>query len=177
MNPTAIVRAGRSRLAHALRLAVLPCLLGGMQAAHAQTSDAAGPTPAAPNTASQASRTGSAANAPEAMLAPITVTAGQPASGLDPQLPVAVHVTGPDELKQINMINTEDALKYLPNFGIRKRYIGDQNSLISVRGTNNSQSARGLVYADGMLLSNFLGNTYSFAPKWSMVFPDDIERV
>ncbi len=177
MNPIAIVRAGRNRLAHALRLAVLPCLLGGMQSAYAQTGDAAGPMPASPDTSSPASQAGPASSSSEAMLAPITVTAGQPASGLDPQLPVAVHVTGPDELKQINMINTEDALKYLPNFGIRKRYIGDQNSLISVRGTNNSQSARGLVYADGMLLSNFLGNTYSFAPKWSMVFPDDIERV
>src|SRR5690606_21927736 len=37
--------------------------------------------------------------------------------------------------------------------------------------------ARGLVYADGLLLSNLLGNSYTFPPRWSMVFPDDIERV
>ena len=45
---------------------------------------------------------------------------------------------------------------------VRKRFIGDVNSTIAVRGTSNSQTARGLVYADGLLLSNFLGNTFTF---------------
>jgi len=46
-----------------------------------------------------------------------------------------------------------------------------------VRGNGTSQTARGLVYADGLLLSNFLGNTHSFPPRWSMVFPEDIAQV
>ncbi|UHL63410.1 TonB-dependent receptor [Paralcaligenes sp. KSB-10] len=119
-----------------------------------------------------------AAPADETTLAPITITGQATApSGLDPQLPASTQSVTARDLQQINVVNTEDAVKYLPNFAIRKRYIGDANSLISVRGTNNSQSARGLVYVDDMLLSNFLGNSYGFAPKWSMVFPDNIERV
>lgn len=119
-----------------------------------------------------------AAPAGETTLAPITITGQATApSGLDAQLPASVQSVTAADLRQINVVNTEDAIKYLPNFAVRKRYIGDTNSLISVRGTNNSQSARGLVYADDMLLSNFLGNSYNFAPKWSMVFPDNIERI
>ncbi|MGF6260730.1 iron complex outermembrane receptor protein [Paraburkholderia youngii] len=59
----------------------------------------------------------------------------------------------------------------------RKRFIGDLNSIIAVRGTSNTQSARGLVYVDGLLLSNLLGNSYSFPPRWSMVSPDEIQQV
>jgi iron complex outermembrane receptor protein len=33
------------------------------------------------------------------------------------------------------------------------------------------------VYADGILLSNYLGNGASFAPRWGMVSPEEIERV
>ncbi len=82
-----------------------------------------------------------------------------------------------EQFKHWNIVNSEDTLKYLPNLDVRKRFIGDQNSIIAVRGTSNTQSARGLVYADGLLLSNLLGNGYSFPPRWSMVFPNDIERV
>ena len=81
------------------------------------------------------------------------------------------------QFEQWNVVNTEDTLKYLPNLAVRKRFIGDLNSIIAVRGTSNAQSARGLVYADGLLLSNLLGSSYSFPPRWSMVFPDEIRRV
>ena len=45
-------------------------------------------------------------------------------------------------------------------------------------GTGNS--ARSAVYADGILLSNYLGNGVgglSFPPRWEMVTPEEIERV
>ncbi|HEY1229237.1 MAG TPA: TonB-dependent receptor, partial [Ramlibacter sp.] len=45
-------------------------------------------------------------------------------------------------------------------------------------GTGNS--ARSLVYADGILLSNLLGNGVgglSFPPRWGLVTPEEIERV
>ena len=108
----------------------------------------------------------------------ITVTgsaASQPAT--DPNLPASVESVTRDQFQNWNVTTSEDTLKYLPNLDVRKRFIGDQNSIIAVRGTSNVQSARGLVYADGLLLSNLLGSSYSFPPLWSMVFPDDIERV
>ena len=116
--------------------------------------------------------------ASSAVLPAITVTAdgaGLPAT--DPDIPASVESVTRDQFQDWNVVNTEDTLKYLPNLDVRKRFIGDQNSIIAVRGTSNVQSARGLVYADGLLLSNLLGNGYSFPPRWSMVFPDDIERV
>jgi len=119
-----------------------------------------------------------AAETASEVLPAITVTAGQadrPAT--DPDIPSTTESVTRNQLQNWNVVNTEDALKYLPNLAVRKRYIGDENATIAVRGTNNIQSARGLVYADGLLVSNLLGNGYDFPPRWSMVFPEDIERV
>lgn len=80
-----------------------------------------------------------------------------------------------DELRTQNLFNPEDALKYLPNLTIRKRYIGDRNALIGGRSFSTLQPARGLVFMDGYLLSNFLGRFD--APRWNMIAPEEIERV
>lgn len=98
-------------------------------------------------------------------------------AALDPNLPATAEHLIARQLETRNVVNTEDALKYLPNMAIRKRFIGDENATISVRGNGTSQTARGLVYTDGLLLSNFLGNTHSFPPRWSMIFPEDLSRV
>lgn len=79
------------------------------------------------------------------------------------------------ELRAQNLFNPEDALKYLPNLTIRKRYIGDRNALIGGRSFSTLQPARGLVFMDGYLLSNFLGRFD--APRWNMIAPEEIERV
>ncbi|MDR5854484.1 TonB-dependent receptor [Caballeronia sp. LZ062] len=128
------------------------------------------------------SATSTAAAAPasdaETTLAPVMVSAqSSPArSPLDPNLPESVATVTSDESQYWNVVTPEDVLKYAPNMAVRKRFIGDVNAPIAVRGTSNAQTARGLVYADGLLLSNFLGNTFTFAPRWSMVFADDIAR-
>src|ERR1700761_8158725 len=96
---------------------------------------------------------------------------------VDPNLPASVETVTREQFDNWNVVNTEDVLKYMPNLAVRKRFIGDLNSIIAVRGTGNTQSARGLVYADGLLLSNLLGNSYAFPPRWSMVFPDEIQQV
>src|SRR5580698_6695028 len=96
---------------------------------------------------------------------------------VDPNLPASVETVTREQFDNWNVVNTEVVLKYMPNLAVRKRFIGDLNSIIAVRGTSNTQSARGLVYADGMLLSNLLGNSYSFPPEWSMVSPDGIQQV
>jgi iron complex outermembrane receptor protein len=107
----------------------------------------------------------------------VFVTGAREKRVLDPNLPASSERISAAQLENLNVINTEDALKYMPNMAIRKRFIGDENATIAVRGNGNSQTARGLVYADGLLLSNFLGNTFSFPPRWSMVFPEDIAQV
>lgn len=79
------------------------------------------------------------------------------------------------ELRAQNLFNPEDALNYVPNVTIRKRYIGDRNALIGGRSFSTLQPARGLVFMDGYLLSNFLGRFD--APRWNMVAPEEIERI
>lgn len=107
----------------------------------------------------------------------VRVSAARQTSAVDPDMPSAVETVTADKLDRLNVVNTEDALKYLPAFGIRKRFIGDENATFSVRGTSNQQSARGLVYLDGMLLSNLLGNNWGNPPRWSMAFPENLARV
>ena len=81
----------------------------------------------------------------------------------------------------INATDSEDALKYLPSLLVRKRYIGDYNhAMLSSRASGTGNSARSAVYADGILLSNYLGNGVgglNFPPRWGMVTPEEIERV
>ena len=44
-----------------------------------------------------------------------------------------------EDFKKINFINPEDALKYSPNINVRKRFIGDQNGVLSIRETVSSR--------------------------------------
>ena len=77
----------------------------------------------------------------------------------------------------VNVINTEDVVKYLPSVQVRKRYIGDRNSIIATRTSGQTSSAGSLLYADGVLLSNLLGSRYDFPPRWNLLSPEEISRV
>ncbi len=76
-----------------------------------------------------------------------------------------------------NAFNAHDVLKYVPSIAVRNRYLGDRSSSLSTRSAGANVSARSLVYLDGMPLSNLLGNSADFAPRWGMVSPDEIERI
>jgi iron complex outermembrane receptor protein len=108
----------------------------------------------------------------------VIVTGNRPNS-LPTQIPTTIEtVTGEEIARGINASDAEDALKYLPSLLVRKRYIGDYNhAVLSTRASGTGNSARSAVYADGILLSNYLGNGASFAPRWGMVSPEEIERV
>jgi iron complex outermembrane recepter protein len=95
------------------------------------------------------------------------------------QLPTTTEsVTIEQVMRSVNVVNTEDALKYLPSIVVRKRHIGDTQAPISTRTSGVGASARSLIYADGVLLSALIGNNNSFAsPRWGMVAPDQIERI
>lgn len=87
-------------------------------------------------------------------------------------------MTGEQVRESINLINAEDALKYFPGLAVRKRNAGDQFAPLATRTSGLGQSARSLIYADGILLSSLVGNNNSNAtPRWSMVSPAEIERV
>jgi iron complex outermembrane receptor protein len=96
-----------------------------------------------------------------------------------PPSPATTESTTADEIaKTINVTNTEDALKYLPNVLIRKRHTGDTQAPMSTRTSGVGSSARSLIYADGVLLSALIGNNNSTAsPRWGMVAPESIERI
>lgn len=112
----------------------------------------------------------------------VTVTGGQPTS-LPTQIPTTIEGVTREEIEtRINATDSEDALKYLPSLLVRKRYIGDYNhAILSTRASGTGNSARSAVYADGILLSNYLGNGIAngtnFAPRWGLVTPEEIERV
>ena len=120
--------------------------------------------------------------APVKSLGMVTVTSGQPTS-LPTQIPATIEGVTREQIEQnINATDSEDALKYLPSLLVRKRYIGDYNhAILSSRASGTGNSARSAVYADGILLSNYLGNGIAngtnYAPRWGLVTPEEIERV
>ncbi|HJV01749.1 MAG TPA: TonB-dependent receptor [Burkholderiaceae bacterium] len=77
----------------------------------------------------------------------------------------------------INAVTTAEVLNYLPSMHVRERYAGDRNGILVMRVNSSIASAQTTVYADDLLLSNFLNNSFSTAPRWGMVAPVEIERV
>ncbi|MBA3696461.1 MAG: TonB-dependent receptor [Methylotenera sp.] len=77
----------------------------------------------------------------------------------------------------VNATTSAQTLKYLPSFQVRERYIGDRNGPIATRTTGTLSSAQTMLYADGVLLSNLLGNSYSFPPRWGFVGSEEIQSV
>ncbi len=152
--------------AHPVAMAVLACLAAFSASATAQSVLAA-PADTVPTP-----------SAPVKSLGMVTITGGQPTS-LPTQIPTTMEGITREEIAQkINATDSEDALKYLPSLLVRKRYIGDYNhAVLSSRASGTGNSARSAVYADGMLLSNYLGNGANYTPRWGLVTPEEIERV
>ena len=125
-----------------------------------------------------ASMSAAASEAPVKTLGTVTVIGSRPTS-LPTQLPTTIEGIDADQIAAaINATDAEDALKYLPSLLVRKRYIGDyDHAVLASRASGTGNSARSLVYADGILLSNLLGNGATFTPRWGMVTPEEIERV
>ncbi len=84
---------------------------------------------------------------------------------------------GQAQIDAVNALNVEDSVKYAPNLIVRKRYIGDNNATLSMRGSHTTQTPRQLVSVDGFTISNFLGASFDTAPKWAVIAPGDVEHV
>ena len=100
----------------------------------------------------------------------ITIVSRTQPSSLPTQIPTTMEGVNQGQIQRgINATDSEDALKYLPSLLVRKRYIGDHNhAILSTRASGTGNSARSMVFADGILLSNYLGNGVgglSFPPR------------
>ena len=96
----------------------------------------------------------------------ILVTATKPATIEQPPATKA-SVTARQIEDQVNAVNIEDTLKYLPSLVVRKRHIGDTQAPLATRTSGVGASARSLIYADGALLSALIGNNNTSAsPRW-----------
>lgn len=79
--------------------------------------------------------------------------------------------------KTVNTLTTAGMMKYMPSVLVRERFVGDRNGILQTRTNTPIAGAQNLVYADNILLSNLLGNTFSTAPRWGMVSPSEVERI
>lgn len=82
-----------------------------------------------------------------------------------------------EDMVSINATTTEDLVKYEPSLVIRKRYIGDSNGTLGLRGSNMFATPRSMVFADGVPLHYLLQTRWSGAPRWTMVSANEIAQV
>lgn len=79
--------------------------------------------------------------------------------------------------ENINAATVAQTLKYLPSIQVRERFIGDRNGIIATRTAGTLSSAQSMLYADGVLLSNLLGNSYGYPPRWGLITPEEVESI
>ncbi len=93
------------------------------------------------------------------------------------------HYTSPStritdiEAESISIITVEDFVKYEPSMVVRRRYVGDANGVVGMRGSNMFQTARTMVFADGLPLHYLLETRWSGSPRWSLVSSDETRAV
>ena len=93
-------------------------------------------------------------------------------------LPSTQSITATQVKKTVNVVDPEDAVKYLPSLFVRKRNYGDTQATLETRVWGVSSSARSLVLVDGAPISAFIANNNTIGgPRWGLVSPDEIARV
>jgi iron complex outermembrane receptor protein len=88
-----------------------------------------------------------------------------------------ISVLTPEDFTAINVATTEDLVKYEPSLVIRRRFIGDSNGTMGMRGSNMFQTSRSMVFADGVPLHYFLQSRFNGAPRWTLVSASEIAQV
>ena len=81
------------------------------------------------------------------------------------------------DMLSINVATTEDILKYEPSLIIRRRFVGDSNGTLGIRGSTMFQTSRSMVFADGVPLHYFLQSRWNGAPRWTMVSASEVAQV
>jgi iron complex outermembrane receptor protein len=102
---------------------------------------------------------------------------GQPADSRSAGYTNPTSLLRPQDMVAINAATTEDLVKFEPSLVIRRRYIGDANGTLGIRGSNMFQTPRSMVFADGVPLHYLLQSRWSGAPRWTMVSASEIAQV
>jgi iron complex outermembrane receptor protein len=93
-------------------------------------------------------------------------------------LPVTASISSPRIDETVNLLDTEDAVKYLPSIFLRKRNNGDTQATMATRVWGLSSSARSLIFADGVPLTALIANNNTLGgPRWGLVSPAEIARI
>ena len=78
----------------------------------------------------------------------------------------------------VNIVDVEDAIKYMPSIFVRKRNYGDTQPTFQTRMWGINSSARNLVYVDDMPISALIANNNTNgAPRWGGVSPEQIKGI
>jgi iron complex outermembrane receptor protein len=128
------------------------------------------------------------AQAPPAQEMPaVTVTAPALGPQIPPVSPQIDRYAPPQTIESIdqrkiedtiNIIDSGDAVKYLPSLFLRKRNAGDTQPTLATRMWGVNSSARSLVYVDDIPISAlFSNNNTTGAPRWGLVSPEEIKGV
>ena len=93
-------------------------------------------------------------------------------------LPVTVSITQRRAEETVNLVDAEDAVKYLPSVFLRKRNNGDTQATLATRVWGTSSSARSLIFADGVPLTALIANNNTVGgPRWGLVAPPEVDRI
>src|SRR5882672_7506547 len=93
-------------------------------------------------------------------------------------LPLTAIITPRKVEETVNLVDTEDARKYLPSVFLRKRNNGDTQATMATRVWGVSSSARSLIFADGVPLTALIANNNTIGgPRWGLVSPTEIRRI
>jgi len=124
---------------------------------------------------------------PDQQMPPVTVTAPAPGPQVAPVSPQIDRYAPPQTIESIdrrkiedttNIIDSGDAVKYLPSLLLRKRNYGDTQPTLATRTWGINSSARTLVYVDDIPISALISNNNTNgAPRWGLVSPEEIKGV
>jgi iron complex outermembrane recepter protein len=93
-------------------------------------------------------------------------------------LPATASVTAKKAEETTNIMDTEDAVKYMPTVFLRKRNFGDTQATLGTRVWGTNSSARSLIFADGVPLTALVANNNTVGgPRWGLVSPSEISRI
>ena len=86
----------------------------------------------------------------------------------------SIKITREDLAKQ-NTVSADDVLRGAPGVHTRRRFIGDTNAILSIRGSNMYQSGQQNVYVDGIPIHNHVQSRWDGAPKWNTIVPNSVD--
>jgi iron complex outermembrane receptor protein len=93
-------------------------------------------------------------------------------------LPATIGITAKKIEQTVNIMDTEDAVKYMPSIFLRKRNYGDTQATMATRVWGVSSSARSLIFADDVPITALIANNNTVGgPRWGMIAPEEIARI